>query len=438
MASTSPPDGRPAPPPRTVPAGHPASGRLSVPGSKSVTQRFFNLALIRRLPLLIHRPAWSEDARLFAAGLAACGFDVDLREDDLMLTPLATDPSRPPAAEIHCGNGGTMFRFLTSALTTVPGRWRLDGVPRLRERPVGPLLDALRQLGAEIRCPGQEGFAPLEIVGGSLRGGRCVLDAGSSSQFLSSLLMAALAAARETEIEVGALTSEPYVDLTLDAIAELGGEVHRDGNLFRIRPSDLVTAELTVEPDYSAVAYPAAAAMLSGGQVTIEGLRRDSRQGDRKFLDLLADMGGRISWRDGNLEVAAGSLRAVSADLSQTPDQVPTLAALAPFAEGTTRITGVPHLRIKECDRLEAMARELERVGAEVEELEDGLVIPGVWASEEPPSEPVAVETYGDHRIAMSLALVALRRPGISIRNPEVVAKSYPRFWSDLDRLLTA
>ncbi len=432
------PDGRSAAV-YAVPTGRSVSGRLSLPGSKSVTQRYFNLALIRRLPLVIRRPAWSEDARLFAAALVACGFAVEQRGDDLFVNP--EDPSGTPAAEIyrgeiHCGNGGTMFRFLTSALTTVPGTWRLDGIPRLRERPVGPLLSALRELGAEIRCPRGEGYAPLEIVGGSLRGGRCNLDAGSSSQFLSSLVMAALAAPEPTEITVDALTSEPYVDLTLDAIAELGGDVRRVDKVFHIRPSELATAELTVEADYSAVAYPAAAAMLSGGRVTIDGLRHDSRQGDRLFLDLLASVGGQIRWRDDHLEVAAGSLRAVDADLSQTPDQVPTLAALAPFATGTTRITGVPHLRIKECDRLSAMAQELQRVGAEAEELEDGLIIPGIWAGSDPPSTPVTVETYGDHRIAMSMALVGLRRPGISIRDPDVVAKSYPQFWNDLGRLL--
>ena len=441
MTSTSISDGIPAPKAYAVPAGGRVSGRLSLPGSKSVTQRYFNLALIRRLPLVVHRPAMSEDARLFLGALEACGFAIEHREDNLYLTPGQPDPETLPAGEIFCGNifcgnGGTMFRFLTSALTAVPGTWQLDGIARLRERPVGPLLSALRQLGAEIRCPQQEGYAPLEILGGSLRGGRCRLDAGSSSQFLSSIIMAALAAPEPSEIAVGALTSEPYVDLTLDAVRELGGEVRRTGDVFHVRPSELTTAELTVEADYSAVAYPAAAAMLSGGRVTIEGLRRDSRQGDRLFLDLLERMGGRIHWRDGNLEVAAGDLRAVEADLSQTPDQVPTLAALAPFATGTTRITGVPHLRIKECDRLSAMAQELQRVGAEAQELADGLVIPGVWANSDPPSSPVAVETYGDHRIAMSLALVGLRRPGLSIQNPGVVAKSYPDFWNDFEKLL--
>ena len=419
--------------PYLMASGRPIAGRLTVPGSKSVTQRYFNLALVANLPLVVHRPLLSEDPRLFLGALEACGFSVDYLEGRVRFAPARERLE----AEIFCGNGGTMFRFLTAALTTRPGRWRLDGVPRLRERPIGPLVEALRQLGAEIECPEREGYAPLVITGGSLRGGRCRLDAGASSQYLSALLMAGQVAEEPVEIEVAALTSEPYVDLTLDAIAVFGGTARRRGEVFSLKPSSLAADQVTVEADFSAVAYPAAAAMLSGGKVVLDGPRSDSRQGDRGFVDLLERMGARIRWRADGLEVSAGHLRAVAADLSQTPDQVPTLAALAPFAEGTTRITGVPHLRIKESDRLNAMANELTRVGAEVEELDDGLIIPGCWAASEPTSEPVEVRTYGDHRIAMSMALVGLRRPGVSIRNPEVVVKSYPDFWQHLD-LLTA
>ncbi len=419
--------------PYLVRSGRPVSGRLAVPGSKSVTQRYFNLALVANLPLVVHRPLLSEDPRLFLGALEACGFRVEYLDGRVRFAPA----DKTSTAEIFCGNGGTMFRFLTAALTTRPGTWRLDGVPRLRERPIGPLVEALRQLGAEIDCPERDGYAPLVITGGSLRGGRCTLDAGASSQYLSALLMAGQVAEEPVEIELAALTSEPYVDLTLDAIAAFGGVARRQDNVFFVQPSSLAADEVTVEADFSAVAYPAAAAMLSGGKVLLEGPRSDSRQGDRGFVDLLENMGARIRWRADGLEISAGALRAVDADLSQTPDQVPTLAALAPFAEGTTRITGVPHLRIKESDRLSAMANELTRVGAEVEELADGLIIPGRWARSEPPRGPVEVRTYGDHRIAMSMALVGLRRPGISVRNPGVVVKSYPDFWRHLD-LLTA
>lgn len=413
-------------------SGRPLGGRVRVPGSKSMTQRYFNLALVGARPLEVRHPLRSEDPELFLAALAAAGFGVEQRAHSVALTP----GERPAAGDVFCGNGGTMFRFLTAALATVPGTWTLDGVARLRERPVGPLVAALRQLGAAIDCPRAEGYAPLEIRGGTLAGGRAVLDAGASSQYLSALLMAGLAAREPVTVEVSALASEPYVDLTLDAIAELGGRVKRAGGAYRVEPGlDGAVTSVSVEGDFSAAAYPAAAAALAGGEVEIAGLKAASRQGDRGFIELLARMGAPVAWRGDVLVVGRGELVAVDADLSAMPDQVPTLAALAPFARGTTRIRNVAQLRIKESDRLRAMARELARLGARVEELDDGLVIPGVWATGAPPSAPVEVDTWNDHRIAMSLALVGLRRPGVVIRDPGVVVKSYPDFWRDLETM---
>jgi len=422
----------PTPAAYRVVCGQALGGRVRVPGSKSMTQRYFNLALVGARGLVVRHPLRSEDPELFLGALAAAGFGVERRAEEVALVP----GERPAAGEIFCGNGGTMFRFLTAALATVPGTWRLDGVPRLRERPVGPLVTALRQLGAEVDCPRAEGFAPIVVHGGTLRGGRATLDAGASSQYLSALLMAALAAREPVTVEVAALASEPYVDLTLDAVAELGGSVARQGGGYRVEPGLAGgVAAVTVEGDFSAAAYPAAAAALAGGEVEIAGLSASSRQGDRSFVDLLARMGAPVAWRAGALVVGRGELRAVDVDLSAMPDQVPTLAAVAPFARGTTRIGNVAQLRIKESDRLKAMARELGRLGVPVEELDDGLVIPGVWADEAPPSAPVEVDAWNDHRIAMSLALVGLRRPGVVIRDPGVVVKSYPDFWRDLELL---
>lgn len=415
------------------------AGRLRLPGSKSISQRHFNLALLYRQPLVVRRPLISEDTEHYLEGLAAAGFAVRRDGMDAVLEPQA-----PPrgATPIFCGAGGTMFRFLTAALTAVPGTYELDGIERLRERPIAKLVDALRQLGARIDYLGRDGFAPLRLHGGSLRGGRAVLDASISSQFLSALLMAGLAAEGPCEIEVAALTSEPYVDLTLDAIAAFGGRVERSAEggpgIYRVWPgrSGSPPREILVEPDYSAVGYPAAAAALTGGEVFLEDLSPGSRQGDRGFVDLLALMGARLEWRDGGLRVRGGELRAIDADLEAMPDQVPTLAALAPFARGTTAIRNVPNLRVKESDRLAAMTSELRRAGATVEELPDGLIIPGVWADAAPPETPVLAASWGDHRIAMAMALVGLRRPGLSVAEPAVVGKSYPDFWRDLESLL--
>jgi 3-phosphoshikimate 1-carboxyvinyltransferase len=421
--------------PLEIPAGGRVAGTLRVPPSKSLTHRFFNLAFLTRSPLVVEEPLVAEDSHLFLEALRRSGFRVEVAADAVTLVP---GPVPAGEIEIHCGNAGTMFRLLTAAAAVAPGTWRLDGTARLRERPVGPLIAALRPLGAEIECLEREGYPPLRIAGGTLRGGATRLDAGESSQYLSALLMAALAAPAEVEIEVTALTSRPYVDVTLAMLAGLGVRIAVEGNVYRVQPGLTLPSRLRVEGDFSAACYPAAAAALTGGTVRLTGLAPDSPQGDRGFFDLLRTMGARVEWRgdSGDVEVSGGELVALEADLSAMPDQVPTLAALAPFARGTTRITNVPHLRIKESDRLGAMATELRRLGLEVEEGADWLAIPGLWADRRPPSEPAVCEVYNDHRIAMSLALVGLRRSGVRIAQPEVVGKSYPGFWRDLSSLL--
>jgi 3-phosphoshikimate 1-carboxyvinyltransferase len=428
---------------QAIPSGRPARGRVRVPSSKSITHRYLNLALLARRPLILERPLLAEDTRLFLAALARCGWTVEERPEEIGLAPPGSHPPGDhPPVEIFCGNAGTMLRFLIAALAAVPGRWLLDGVARLRERPVGPLVEALRRLGADIRYLGGPGRVPLEIAGATLGGGVTGLDAGESSQFLSALLMAGLAAPRPLTVEVTALTSAPYVEVTLAAARRCGGRIETlpaaGGTLrYRVLPGLLPPARLRVEGDASAACYPAAAAALTGGSVLLEGLTADSPQGDRRFLELLAGMGAEVAWSGDEVAVRGGlPLQAVEADLSAMPDQVPTLAALAPFARGTTRIRNVAHLRLKESDRLSAMASELRRLGAEVEEGTDRLDITGTWWQAPPPDGRVAVDAHGDHRIAMSLALVGLRRPGVLIESPQVVAKSYPAFWQDFLGLL--
>src|SRR5215210_5638934 len=417
--------------PFVVPSGRRARGRVRVPPSKSLTHRYFNLALLSGSPMVIERPLFAEDTRLFLAALGRSGFQVEEGEDEVRLTPGAAPAGE---VEIFCGNAGTMLRFLVATLTVVPGLWRLDGVPRLRERPVGPLVDALRRLGARIDYLAGDGYVPLRIEGGSLRGGTTVLDAGESSQYLSALLMAALRAPGEVTVEVEALTSQPYVDVTLGVVEAFGGRIEALGpRAWRVIPSSLAAGYVEVEGDWSAAAYPAAAAALTGGEVALTGLLRDSRQGDRGFADLLREMGADVAWDGGAMTVRGRDLRGIEADLSAMPDQVPTLAALSPFARGATRIFNVAHLRLKESDRLEAMATELRKLGAPVEEGPDWLRFPGDGTSL--PEAEVKIDPRGDHRIAMSCALVGLRRPGVVITTPGVVAKSYPDFWRDFAML---
>lgn len=426
--------------PRSIPAGRRVSGSLWVPPSKSVTHRCLNLALLSGKPLVVERPLEADDTRLFLAALERCGFSVERGEREVRLS--TGSRSSAEEIEIFCGNAGTMFRFLVATLAAIPGRFRLDGTPRLRERPIGPLVDAVRRLGGEVEYLEKEGYGPLAIRGGTLRGGGTGLDAGSSSQFLSALLMAGLRAREPVTIELSALTSEPYVEITLGLVRRFGGRVERlSPSRFRVEPAPNLGVGLDrvrVEGDWSAAAYPAAMAALAGGEVRLLGLEPESPQGDRGFVDLLAQMGAAVSWQDGQLRVVGtGRLAALDVDLGGMPDQVPTLASLAPFADGTTRIGGVPHLRIKESDRLHAMAVGLSALGVPVRELPDGLEIEGVWAGRaDLPSNPVTIDPFDDHRIAMSFALLGLRRPGVQIADPGVVAKSYPDFWRDFEGLL--
>jgi len=418
-------------PARAVAAGGAARGSVRPPGSKSLTQRAYLLALLARGATTVRRPLVADDTERALAALSAFGCAVERGDGAVTIRP-----GPPPAdAAIDCGASGTLLRFLVAAAAAIPGRWRLDGTPRLRERPLAPLVAALGELGVRIDAT-RDGFAPLTVTGGGLGGGFVRLDAGESSQYLSALLLAGQRAAGPIEIEVAALASAPYVELTIDAVRRAGGQVERAGEQrFLTQPSELPGGEAEIEPDLSAAAYAAAAAALTGGDVLIEDVSLASRQGDRRLLELLARMGALVTEEPAGVRVRGGALAAVDDDLADIPDQVPTLAALAPFARGTTRISNVAHLRLKESDRLSAMASELRRAGAEVEELADGLVIPGVWADAAPPSAPVTIDPHDDHRIAMAMALVGLRRPNLSIRDPQVVAKSWPEFWDELERL---
>ena len=417
-----------------VPSGRRLEGRLTVPPSKSVTHRTLVLALLSEREVLVERPLMAEDTRAMLGALEALAWSVRLQDGAVSLRP----PENPvKQVAIDCGAAGTMLRLLCGALSVIPGRFVLDGTARLRERPVGPLVEALRQLGAQIEYLKEEGFAPLEITGVPLAGGRVEIEAGQSSQYVSALLLAGARAAGPVEIVHHGLVSAPYVELTCRGLEQFGARVTRGDSRLCVEPGLTGPGVVRVAGDDSAAAYPAAGAALTGGTVVLEGLSADSGQGDRGLLELLEQMGAEVAW-DGDIVTVSGSgtLTALDVDLSSMPDQVPTLAALAPFARGRTRIRNVAHLRLKESDRLEVMRRELERSGARVTLETEGLSIEGLWAASEPPSSPVTIDPEDDHRIAMSLALVGLRRPGLTIGDPAVVEKSYPDFWADLDSLL--
>lgn len=419
---------------RPIQAGGVAHGVVRPPGSKSLSNRALILAMLSRQPVEIEGLLESEDLLALRTALVVLGHSLNDVAGRLVVTP----GSRPPDAEIDCHQSGTMARLMAAALAATPGRWRLDGAPRLRERPMRPLADALRQLGVEVDERGEPGHLPFVIHGRELVGGRIEVDAGASSQYLSGLLLAALAARGPMEIEATALTSAPYVAVTISAARQFGASIEQEGLVFRTRPGFAPPPRIEIEADASSAVYPAAAALLTAGEVAIQGLPESSLQADLEAFPLLERMGAEVD-RDalGRLRVRGGrDLVALDADLSRVPDQVPTFAALAPFARGTTRLRGVAHLRIKESDRLAAMRTELGKLDVPVIEHEDGLEIPGVWAGGPAPSGPVEIDSWDDHRIAMSMALVGLRRSGVIIRDPQVVAKSWPGFWDVLEELI--
>jgi 3-phosphoshikimate 1-carboxyvinyltransferase len=329
------------------------------------------------------------------------------------------------------------MRFLTAVLSAGGGHYRLDGVQRMRERPIGDLLEALRQLGVRVICEGNSGCPPITVHSAPHWDSEEVrLKAGLSSQFLSGLLMAGPWGFADTGmIELdGQLVSEPYVRMTIRIMDSWGLKVWREnGKRFFVNAIyDCICRQpemYFVEPDASAASYFFAAAAITGGRITVLGMFEDSIQGDVAFVDLLADMGCRVERCSSGISVHGRPLGGIDVDMNAISDTVMTLAAVACFAEGPTTIRNVAHIRNKETDRIAALAAELRKVGAQVEEFPDGLTITPK------PLHGAVIETYNDHRMAMSMSLVGLNVPGIVIQNPGCVAKTYPGFFADLEKL---
>jgi 3-phosphoshikimate 1-carboxyvinyltransferase len=416
---------------------------VTVPGSKSITNHALVLAALSTTEkgTTVHGALRSEDTEIMVECLQRLGFGVraDWEKAAIWISP-DQDPKTYrendliPArrAELYVGNSGTTVRFLTAVLALGDGTYRLDGVPRMRERPIQDLLDALGQLGVEARSESGNGCPPVVIRTTGLHGGHVRIRAGTSSQFPSGLLLAAPFADGDTLIEVdGPVVSEPYIEMTLAILRQFGLYIEVRGSGRYHVPGDQYhrTADYHVEPDASAASYFWAAAAITGGRVTVAGLNRKSIQGDVRFVDVLEQMGCRVEECEAGITVHGKPLRGADVDMNDISDTVMTLGAVACFADGPTTIRNVAHIRHKETDRLAALATELRKLGAEVEERADGLTITPR------PLTGCAVDTYNDHRMAMSLALVGLKVPGVVIRNPGCVAKTYPGFWQDLAAL---
>jgi 3-phosphoshikimate 1-carboxyvinyltransferase len=372
----------------------------------------------------------SEDTRLMIEALRRLGLEVD-HDLGTHTIRISGCGGRIPSegAELLVGNSGTTVRFLTAMLTLGHGTFRLDGTPRMRQRPIGDLLDALGQLGADAASEQGTDCPPVVVRAAGLRGGRAEVAGYISSQYLSGLLMAAPFAREPVELIVrGPLVSKPYVEMTLAVMSAFG--VWVDGKAssgYRIASGQKYLArQYEIEPDASAASYFFAAAAITGGEVTVLGLTRRSIQGDVAFCDLLKQMGCQLRDTPNSITVVGRPLHGIEVDMNPISDTVQTLAAVALLADGPTTISGVGHIRHKETDRIRGLATELRKLGATVEEREDGLrITPGALHGAE-------IETYDDHRMAMSLALVGLVTPGVVIRNPGCTAKTYPAFFSDL------
>jgi 3-phosphoshikimate 1-carboxyvinyltransferase len=420
-----------------APMAKPPSATVRVPGSKSITNRALVLAALSQSGCTLDGVLRSEDTEVMMAALRDLGFEV--QQSDEQTDSIAVD--RPPGsrlipageANLFVGNSGTTMRFLTALVSLGHGKYRLDGVPRMRERPIQDLLDALGQLGVKANSESGNGCPPVVVEAAGLHGGVVRIKGDVSSQFLSGLLMAVPLADKPTTIKVtGTLVSVPYVRLTLALMRTFGVEVIADRPLtyFHIPANQRYKPiYYSMEGDASAASYFLATAAITSGRVRVEGLSRHSLQGDIRFLDLLREMGCDVQRGDCSLDITGRPLRGIDADMNDISDTVMTLAAVACFAEGPTTIRNVAHIRHKETDRLAALATELRRVGAGVDEFADGLTITPR------PLHGAEIETYNDHRMAMSMALIGLKVPGIVIKNPGCVAKTYPGFFDDLEKL---
>ena len=422
-----------------APAHH-ASGTVRLPGSKSISNRFLLLAALAEGETAIRDLLLSDDVERMLEALKALGIDWQRGEDNDFIVRGAAGVFPVKQAELFLGNAGTAFRPLTAALALSGGDYRLSGVPRMHERPIGDLVDALRQLGADIRYLGNEGFPPLEIRPAAIRpGGRVTVRGEASSQFLTALLLALPTTGAGATVEVaGELISKPYVEITLNLMARFGVDVERDGwRAFRIPAGARYRSPGTVfvEGDASAASYFLAAGAIAGGPVRVEGVGRDSIQGDVRFAEALAAMGAQVSMGPNWIEArapAGGRLKAIDLDCNHIPDAAMTLAVAALFAEGTTRLRNIASWRVKETDRLAAMAAELRKLGATVEEGGDFIAVSG-----RPTFIPGAsIDTYDDHRMAMCLSLACLGGVPLRINDPQCVNKTFPDYFERFAGLL--
>lgn len=426
------------------PFTRPVQGEVTLPGSKSLTNRALLLAALCSEPVTLTGALFSEDTHLMVEALRKLGFTVEA--DSATATLRVADQAKGftvGRADLFVGLAGTAARFLTALCAAAPrGLYRIDGVPQMRKRPMKGLIDALRQLGADIRCTGEEGFFPLEIHARGLRGGAVAIDASESSQMLSALLMVAPLAAERVQISLLSAVRLPFVQMTMMQMSEFGvrpTNLALDGKFEAPRGKYFLPGTYAIEPDATAASYYLALPMTAKGSLTLRHLHSQGRQGDTALIPVLQRMGLEVKDSPEGLTASYRSARAlegVTQNFSQFSDTFLTVTALAPLFRSPTRITGIAHTRKQETDRVAGMARELVKLGQEVVEEHDALTI-----TPRPLKSGVEIETYGDHRFAMSFGILGCHnlhgdgRPWLSIKNPACCAKTFPNFFELLEEL---
>ncbi|EBM1604100.1 3-phosphoshikimate 1-carboxyvinyltransferase [Salmonella enterica] len=412
-------------------------GAINLPGSKSVSNRALLLAALACGKTVLTNLLDSDDVRHMLNALSALGINYTLSADRTRCDITGNGgPLRAPGAlELFLGNAGTAMRPLAAALCLGQNEIVLTGEPRMKERPIGHLVDSLRQGGANIDYLEQENYPPLRLRGGFI-GGDIEVDGSVSSQFLTALLMTAPLAPKDTIIRVkGELVSKPYIDITLNLMKTFGVEIanhHYQQFVVKGGQQYHSSGRYLVEGDASSASYFLAAGAIKGGTVKVTGIGRKSMQGDIRFADVLEKMGATITWGDDFIACTRGELHAIDMDMNHIPDAAMTIATTALFAKGTTTLRNIYNWRVKETDRLFAMATELRKVGAEVEEGHDYIRIT-------PPAklQHADIGTYNDHRMAMCFSLVALSDTPVTILDPKCTAKTFPDYFEQLARMST-
>ena len=397
-----------------------------VPGSKSITNRALVLAALAEGESRLEGVLRSDDTRHMRAGLEALGVSVRDEGPTTMVVLGGRSRLTAPKEPLFVGNSGTTVRFLAAVAALVDGPVTLVGDEAMARRPIQDQVEGMRQLGVRVDCT--TGCPPLTVHGGKLPAGSVIMPGGRSSQYFSALMLAGAGAEGDFEIRVqGRLVSRPYVEITRRMVADFGGRIDETSNGFVVRCATYAPRTYVIEPDASAASYPFALAAATGGTITVPDLGSNAMQGDYGFLNVLERAGAEVVRASDRTTVRGRPpLRGVDVDMHDISDTVMSLAAIAPLADSATRIRNIANIRIKETDRLAAVAAELERLGQLVTTTEDSLAV------EPRPLRPAVVKTYADHRMAMSFAVLGMARGDVSIEDPGCVAKTYPGFWEDV------